>query len=191
MRFIATGVLVIVLAGFALAQTPAPGTQSHSHDSMGMGMNMPPGMDIDMSALRGPIAIMGDWWKNPETAMELRLTDAQKRQLEQASLNVRLALIDAGADGLKAFVRAQSLLDADQLDEAAYTQQVNALSTAAGNLVKEFGQLGLTVRRTLSTEQWRKLEGMRAAHRPARPMQPMPPAAPARPRQPAPPPPAQ
>ncbi len=112
-----------------------------------------------------PAALSTDWWNDPEVANELRLTETQKRQLEQVSTNLKLTLIDAGASALKSYVRLQSLLDADQFDKAAYSQQLDAASTTAATLVKDLGQMALTVRTTLTAEQWHKLEAMKAAGR--------------------------
>ncbi len=126
----------------------------------------PPSPDVPfMGNWNPPAALSMDWWNNPDIANELRLTDAQKKQLEQVSTNLKLTLIDAGATALKAYVRLQSLLDADQLDRATYSREVDTAAAAAGNLVKDFGNMALTVRSTLTAEQWHKLESMRAAGR--------------------------
>jgi Spy/CpxP family protein refolding chaperone len=143
--------LVLVLAGTTtLAQNPP----------------RPPAPDVPfMGGWHPPAALMSDWWNNPDVANELRLTDAQKKQLEQISTNLKLTLIDAGASGLKSYVRLQAMLDADQFDKAAYNQELDAASAAAGKLVRDFGQMALSVRTTLSAEQWHKLESMKAAGR--------------------------
>ncbi len=144
--------IVVVAFGTATAQAPAPAP---------MPRPMPgPGGDW-MGHI--PQMLGGDWWNNPDVANELKLTDQQKRQLEQANTNLQLALIDAGASGLKSFVHLQALLDADQLDTAAYTQQSNDMSAAASKLVKDLADTVLTVRKTLTAEQWRKLVAMRAS----------------------------
>ena len=151
----------------------------------------PPGGGLPMNMenlIRPPMEMLGQWWKNPEVASELRLTEAQIKQLDQAHLTTRLALIDSGADALKALTRAQAALEADQFDEAGYNQQVAALSTDAANLVKTLGQTALTMRRVLSAEQWKKLEALRHEHRPMMPLRPMRPERPGPSTRPAPPP---
>lgn len=195
-KAIVTIVVLLVVATAALAQTPAPsptpapGMPQH-RGAMEHRMGPPPGgmgMPMDMGSLmHPPMELLSEWWKNPELAAELRLTDAQIKQLEQANLNTKLAMIDSAADGFKALTRAGALLDADQFDEAAFSQQVTALSTDAANLVKNFGQAALTIRRVLSAEQWKKLEALHHHARPVlmphmtqpeRPMRPMPQTAP-------------
>jgi Spy/CpxP family protein refolding chaperone len=110
-------------------------------------------------------ALFSDWWNDPKIANELRLTDQQEKALEQMSTNVKLTLIDAGASGLKSYVRLQSLLDSDPFDRNAFNQELDTASAAVSRLVKDVGDMALTVRTTLTTEQWRKLETMKASRR--------------------------
>ncbi len=143
-------IIVVLIAAAASAQT-APRASSPDVPFMG---NWNP-----------PAALSSDWWNDPEIANELRLTEAQKKQLEQVNTNLKLTLIDAGATALKSYVRIQALLDADQFDRATYTQEVDTAATAASHLVKDLAQMALSIRTTLTAEQWHKLESMRAAGR--------------------------
>lgn len=160
---------VLWLTALAMAQAPAPARPSVPPDPM--------------SWLHAAPALLGEWWKNPEVANELRLTEPQKKQLNEASMAMKLTLIDAGAAGLKSYVQLQSLLDADQLNEAAYNQQLDQIAGAASKLIRDVGQMALTVRRTLTAEQWHKLEAMRQGGKfrerpgapPMHPHEPMPP----------------
>jgi Spy/CpxP family protein refolding chaperone len=114
-----------------------------------------------LSNLSSPEGLLHEWWKDPTIAAELRLTEAQKKQLEDATLAQRLALIDVGADGLKAFVRLGVLLDADRIDDTAYKQQLGDLSAVASRLVQSLGEMAATPRRILTPDQWRKLQMLR------------------------------
>jgi Spy/CpxP family protein refolding chaperone len=146
--------LVLLFAAVAMqAQMPRPTPEAAPFHQSFMGHWNP------------PAALTTDWWNNPEVANDLRLTEAQKKQLEQVSTNVKLTLIDAGATGLKSYVRLQSLLDGDPFDRAAFNQELDAASTAAARLVKDFGQMAVNVRTILTAEQWHKLEAMKAAGR--------------------------
>jgi Spy/CpxP family protein refolding chaperone len=143
-------VVALFFAAVAVqAQTPRPAPE------------MPP----FMGNWNPPAALSTDWWNNPDVANELRLTEAQKKQLEQVSTNVKLTLIDAGATGLKSYVRLQALLDADPFDRAAFDRELEAGSAAASKVVKDFGQMAATVRTTLTAEQWHKLEALKSAGR--------------------------
>ena len=143
-------VVALFFAAVAVqAQTPHPAPE------------MPP----FMGHWNPPAALSTDWWNNPDVANELRLTEAQKKQLEQVSTNVKLTLIDAGATGLKSYVRLQGLLDADSFDRAAFDREMDAASAAASRVVKDLGQMAATVRTTLTAEQWHKLEALKSAGR--------------------------
>jgi Spy/CpxP family protein refolding chaperone len=143
--------LAMLLAATGMAQTPPDPQQGHM--SMRTGM---PGMDMSI-----PHALMGNWWRDPTVINELHLTEAQRNQLEQASVNLKLALIGAGANGATALVKAESALNSEQVDQAAYTQQVNALADAAARLVKDVGGSMLDMRKILTPDQWQKLQAMR------------------------------
>ncbi|MGZ4827521.1 MAG: hypothetical protein ACXVY9_09160 [Terriglobales bacterium] len=150
LRFLLLALILTVPFSAALAQAQS---RPPSHDVPFMGNWNP------------PAAFMSDWWNDPEIANDLRLNDAQKKQLEQVSTNLKLTLIDAGASGLKSYVRLQGLLDADPFDRNAYNQELDNASTVATRLVKDLGQMALTVRTTLTAEQWHKLESLKAANR--------------------------
>ena len=149
LKFLVVALVLFFAAGAVQAQTPRPA----------------PVVPPFMGDWNPPAALSTDWWNNPDIANDLRLTEAQKKQLEQVSTNVKLTLIDAGATGLKSYVRLQSLLDGDPFDRAAFNQELDAASTAASRLVKDFGQIAVTVRTTLTAEQWHKLEAMKSAGR--------------------------
>jgi len=149
LKFLVVTLVLLFSAVAVQAQTPRPA----------------PGGSPFMGHWNPPAALSTDWWNNPDIANDLRLTEAQKKQLEKVSTNVKLTLIDAGATALKSYVRLQSLLDGDPFDHAAFDQELDAASTAASRLVKDFGQMVVTVRTTLTAEQWHKLEAMKSAGR--------------------------
>jgi len=136
--------------------------------ALGQMAPMPQGGPIPGLNMQAPRALAGDWWRDPEVVNELRLSEAQRKQLEQVSLNMKLSLIGAAAGGASALVKAESALNGDPLDEAAYTQQVSAASDAAAKLVKDAGGTMLAMRKILTAEQWRKLDSMRRKAPPAR-----------------------
>ena len=111
--------------------------------------------------LQPPRALSGDWWRDPEIVNELHLSDAQRKQLEQVSLTMKLSLINAAATAATAVVKGESALNGDQLDESAYNQQVTTAADAASKLAKDIGGTLLAMRKILTPEQWRKLESMR------------------------------
>jgi Spy/CpxP family protein refolding chaperone len=109
---------------------------------------MPPGPDLGM------------WWKQSEILRELQLTPAQTSQIEQTFLEQRLKLIDLRAELEKEETRLQPLVEADQLDEAKVSAQIDKVLAARGRLEKAHTMLMLSIRRVLTVEQWRKLQAI-------------------------------
>jgi Spy/CpxP family protein refolding chaperone len=145
------GLLLIATLACAQRQAPPPGNASP----------MPPFMGAPDFGRMAPLgAGFGRWWTNPGIAGQVQLSDAQIQQLERVTTRQRLALIDAMANGMKAFVLLQPLLDASQFDEAAANQQLDALAATASRLVKEMGGGVLQTRKILTAEQWKKVQSL-------------------------------
>ena len=104
---------------------------------------------------------MGKWWQNPDVVSKLALSDAQVTQLNQVFYNHKLKLIDYGSDMEKQDLKLQTILDADQPDEAQVNSQVDQVLSARGKLEREFTAMNLDLRKQLSLEQWRQLKTMR------------------------------
>jgi Spy/CpxP family protein refolding chaperone len=100
----------------------------------------------------------GAWWKDSETVKKLDLSDAQVGQIEQAYLAHRLRLVDLRADLEKHELSLRPLLDADRPEEAKVAAQIDLITAARGRLEKEHALMLLAVRRTLSVEQWKRLQ---------------------------------
>jgi Spy/CpxP family protein refolding chaperone len=171
---IVTAVLLLpmVLLPMTLtAQTngaPAPGTNPQGANPQGAAVAAAPGFSLP-GGLKAPAGLFDEFWNDPARAAELHLTDAQRKQLQDAALTQRLSLIDGGADALKALAHLSAILQADQLDDAAYTQQMQNLAAATGKLVQEVGEMAVSPRRVLSLEQWRKLQSLQRAKQAEKP----------------------
>jgi Spy/CpxP family protein refolding chaperone len=163
LAFIVTAVLVLPLTAVAqtkIAIAPRTDLQGAPASVAAPGFPFPGGF-------HPPAGLLEQFWNDPACAAELRLTDVQRKQLQDAALTQRLSLIDGGADALKALARLSALLEADQLDDAAYQQQLSKLSDAAGRLVQGAGEMAASPRRVLTVEQWWKLQGVQKAKRAA------------------------
>jgi Spy/CpxP family protein refolding chaperone len=143
----AIGVCIIALAGMLQAQNPpaepAPPLPPHARGGHMMVRHE-----------------MGQWWKNPEIASKLQLTDVQVSQLNQVFYDHKMRLIDYGAEMEKQDLKLQNLLDADQPNESQVSTQVDEVLAARGKLEREFTMLSLNLRKVLSLEQWRQLKTM-------------------------------
>jgi len=104
---------------------------------------------------------LGKWWKNTEIVKELGLTDQQVSQIEQTFLDHRLKLIDLKADVERNEARLQPLIEADTVDEGRISAQLDQMLTARTRLEKANIMMMLSIRKTLSVEQWKKLEAIR------------------------------
>ena len=132
------------------AQGPGPDSRPAPHPMMEMHH---PGPDGD----HGP---MGQWWKNSDVAQKLKLTDQQIQELDKKFYDHRLKLIDYQADAEKQNFKLQTLLDADNPDEAQVSAQVDQTLAARGKLEREFTMMNLDLRKVLSVEQWRQLKDL-------------------------------
>lgn len=144
----AVGVFAIALTGMLQAQNPTPDPG-------------PPPLPHGKSGRMMVHHEMGQWWKNPEIATKLQLTDAQVTQLNQVFFDHKMRLIDYGADMEKQDLKLQNLLDADQPNESQVSAQVDQVLAARGKLEREFTMLSLNLRKVLSLDQWRQLKTMR------------------------------
>ncbi len=119
----------------ALAGTPIPGFPGEEREGPG-----------------------GMWWKNSEIVQKLGLSQTQVSQIEQIFYQHRLKLIDLHADVEKQEAMLQPLIEADQPDEAKVSAQLDQLLAARARLEKANTMMMLSIRRTLSVEQWKKLQ---------------------------------
>lgn len=159
LAFLATAVLafpLMVAAQRNITIAPRTDTQTTPASVTAPGFAFPGGF-------HPPAGLLDDFWNDPACAAELRLTDVQRKQLKDAALTQRLSLIDGGADALKALARLSALLEADQLDDAAYKQQLDKLAGATGKVVQDVGEMVASPRRVLTVEQWRKLQSWQKA----------------------------
>jgi Spy/CpxP family protein refolding chaperone len=104
---------------------------------------------------------MGQWWRNPETAEKIGLSDQQKQQLEKISLDSRLKMIDLRADLEKQEVILGPMLQTYHPDEAQVLAQVEKVSQARAAVEKARIQTMLASRGVLTEDQWNKLKDVR------------------------------
>ena len=111
------------------------------------------------------------WWKDSETVKQLQLSDGQAAQIEQAFTDSKMRLIDMMAALQKEELKLETLINADQPNENAVSNQVDQVVQARGKLEKEHAMMMLNIRRLLTLEQWKKLQsidggmGMGMGHR--------------------------
>ncbi len=111
---------------------------------------------------------LGKWWKNPELAQELGLTDDQISQMEKIFQDHRLKLIDLKAALEKQEALLEPMIEADHPDESQVLAQIDKVAQARAELEKANARMLLGIRHVLTPEQWKKLEAEREMMRPRR-----------------------
>lgn len=143
-------------------QAPAPPAPGQRERVPGPDVRMRmPGPGGPMAPAPGPRRDLGKWWKNSEIAKELGLTEQQITQIEQTFFDHRMKLIDMNADVQRNEARLQPLMEADQVDEAKISAQLDQLLTARSRLEKANMMMMISIRKVLAVEQWKKLEEIR------------------------------
>jgi len=142
-------------------QPPPPGERQAPPAPRGTMMRTPgPAMERTRGPM-GPGPDLGKWWKDSQIAGALGLNDQQINQIEATFLDHRLKLIDMNADVQRSEARLQPLMESDQVDEAKVSAQIDQLLAARSRLEKANMMMMISIRKVLTIEQWKKLEGIR------------------------------
>ncbi len=150
-------IAVLTLTTLALGQDPTPGPGPMPGPMTRHMDHGPDGMS-PMSPVRG---FGGGWWRNSELAQKLNLTDPQKQQLEKTFLDYRLKLVDLRADVEREELKLQPLMDADTVNEAQISSQLDTLLGARMKLEKTNAMMNVSMRKVLTADQWKQLRSMR------------------------------
>ncbi len=154
---------VLLLSALVLAQPAekAPATKSGGDPLQSLSGLLASGGGAQSKGIGSLANAFGEsFWNDPKMVAELHLSEAQVKQLREASLNLQLALIDGGADVLKAFVHISAILQVEQLDDAAYQKQLDALSAGVGKVIHDIGDMAIAPRHILTHEQYLKLKSI-------------------------------
>lgn len=143
--------LVIALAG-----AMAAGAQPGQEEGPGFGMHRPP-----MERMLGPEGAHGRWWNNPNVIERLKLTDQQRKDMDQILLEHRESLIDMRASVEKAELAMDPLIRADQPNEQAILAQIDKIAQARAELEKANARFLLAIRSKLSPDQYKELQAWR------------------------------
>jgi len=155
-------------AGTAFAQGPGTAVAQgpgHEMGRPGFRDHRPP-ME---RAMRGD---HGRWWNNPKIAEKLKLTDDQRKAMDEIFQQHREKLVDLHANVEKAEIAMEPLVKADQPNESAVLAQIDKVAQARAELEKANARFLFQLRAKLTPEQWKQVqefrhnrEGMREMHR--------------------------
>jgi protein CpxP len=158
-----TGLLAAALAATGTAWAQGLGGQDVGP---GMGPHRPP-----MERALGPGGLRGEhrrWWDDPQVAEKLKLTDAQRKSMDDIYQKNRLTLVDLHATLEKAELALEPLIQEDQPDEGKILAQIDRVAQARAELEKANARMLLGLRKELTPEQWKQIQAFRAAHREGR-----------------------
>jgi hypothetical protein len=100
----------------------------------------------------------GRWWRWPRLAERVKLSEAQKLQLDDKFYDTRRRLIDFRAAVEREQLELQRLLEQEPLNESAVMGQFKNLDAARGKLAQERFQFIVEVRKIVGVERFRQLE---------------------------------
>jgi Spy/CpxP family protein refolding chaperone len=106
----------------------------------------------------------GRWWNNPKLVAELKLTDAQRKSMDDILLAHREKLIDLRASLEKAELTLEPLMKEDQPNEAQILAGIDKVAQARAELEKANARFLLAIRGKLTPEQWKQLQADREHH---------------------------
>jgi TonB family protein len=121
-----------------------------------------------LMAQQEPVALsgqreLGKWWKNSEIVKKLELSEAQIDQIEQIFLSHRPALAELNKELKQRNEELRASMQVDPIDEAVIRAQTELVSSARSALEKENTSMTLSIRKALTGEQWKTLEGIKPA----------------------------
>ena len=107
---------------------------------------------------------MGRWWNEPGMVEKLKLTDDQRKAMDQILLEHRETLIDLRVNVEKAELSMEPLMKADSPNENSILAQIDKVAQARAELEKANARFLLAIRSKLTPDQWKQLQAIRASH---------------------------
>ena len=124
----------------------------------GFGAHRPP-----MERAFGPRGDNGRWWNSPKVVEKLKLTDDQRKAMDQILLQHRETLIDLRGNVEKAELLMEPLMKDDQPNETKILAQIDKIAWSRAELEKANARFLLAIRGKLTPEQWKQVQADRAA----------------------------
>jgi len=152
----AVAIAVLLTAGVA-ARAQEPG-------GPGFGEHRPP-----FERALGPQGKQGRWWNNPEMVEKLKLTDDQRKQMDDILQQHRETLVDLRGAVEKSELELEPLMRDDQPNEAKILAQIDKVAQARAELEKANARFLLALRGKLTPEQWKLVQAERGKRHEDRP----------------------
>jgi len=107
----------------------------------------------------------GKWWKMPQTAERLKLTDEEKEKLDRLFLEHRRRMIDLSREMQKERLELEQLLDSTSFDSAASMARFMKVQAAQKDIAVERFRFLLGVREIVGLERFQELKAEVREHR--------------------------
>ncbi len=130
-----------------------------------MGPHLPP-----MERALGMHGDHGRWWNDQRAVDKFKLTDSQRKAMDDIYQQHRVTLVDLHATLEKAELAMEPMMKADQPDEGKILAQIDQVAQARAELEKANARMLLEIRRQLTPEQWKQVRADRAAQQARGPM---------------------
>ena len=145
----------LLMAGSALAQGPGGGQGAMG--GPGFGGHRPP-----FERALGPQGNQGRWWNNPKMVAELKLTDEQRKSMDEIFYQHREKLVDLRGAVEKAELEMEPLMRDDQPNETKILAQIDKVAQSRAELEKANARFLMAIRNKLTPEQWKQVQAERA-----------------------------
>ena len=149
------GVAIVATLAAAVAGAQGPGGPG----GVGFGMHRPP-----MERAMRSHGEFGRWWNNPKIVERLKLTDDQRKAMDDIFQKHRERLVDLRANLEKAEIAMEPLVKADQPNESVVMSQIDKVAQARAELEKANARFLFALRAKLTPEQWKQVQDFRQNH---------------------------
>jgi Spy/CpxP family protein refolding chaperone len=147
----------ILLAGTAFAQDPSA-AGGPGGPGGGFGEHRPP-----FERAMGGMGDHGRWWNNPNVVDKLKLTDSQRKAMDDTLQQHKETLVDLRGSLQKAELELEPMMKDDQPNESQILAQIDKIAQARAELEKANARFLLAIRSKLTPEQWKQMEADRAS----------------------------
>ena len=154
---LAVRLAMAIAATFAAAVAGAQGPGGPG--GPGFGMHRPP-----MERAMRSHGEFGRWWNNPKIIERLKLTEDQRRAMDDIFQKHREKLVDLRANLEKAEIEMEPLVKADQPNETAVMSQIDKVAQSRAELEKANARFLFALRAKLTPEQWKQVQDFRQNH---------------------------
>ena len=103
----------------------------------------------------------GKWWENQRLVDHVGITTEQQEQIRDLVYEHARTMIDLKADVEKAGLDLANVVNTEDFDESAVRSSYTAFQAARHKLENERFEMLVAVRKTLTTEQWQKMQDLR------------------------------